>query len=172
MIRATLCFLVRGTPPREVLLGYKKRGFGAQKYNGFGGKVEAGETVSEAAARELEEEAGVRVRESDLRQAAHLTFTFSAEPGWDQIVHVFLADEWQGTPLESREMRPAWFAMDDLPFEHMWQDDAHWLPRVLSGERVRAWFAFGEDNETVVALEVNPWDGTNREGGEQHASNP
>eukprot|EP00051_Salpingoeca_urceolata_P006046 m.80347 g.80347 ORF g.80347 m.80347 type:complete len:91 (+) comp14659_c1_seq3:1046-1318(+) len=39
----------------RVLLGLKKRGFGQGKLNGFGGKVEAGETVAEAAARELEE---------------------------------------------------------------------------------------------------------------------
>lgn len=37
----------------SVLLGWKKRGFGAFRYNGFGGKVEPGETVAAAAAREL-----------------------------------------------------------------------------------------------------------------------
>jgi len=35
----------------EILLGYKKRGFGAGKWNGFGGKVEAGETIEDAAKR-------------------------------------------------------------------------------------------------------------------------
>ncbi|KII91254.1 hypothetical protein PLICRDRAFT_173137 [Plicaturopsis crispa FD-325 SS-3] len=37
----------------QILLGYKKRGFGIGKYNGFGGKVDAGETPAQAAAREL-----------------------------------------------------------------------------------------------------------------------
>jgi len=37
----------------------------------------------------------------------------------------------------------------------MWQGDVHWLPRVLAGERVRGWFTFGEDNETVTAWEVD-----------------
>lgn len=32
-----------------VLLGMKKRGFGAGKWNGFGGKVQPGETIEEAA---------------------------------------------------------------------------------------------------------------------------
>jgi len=36
---------------RAILLGYKKRGFGAGKWNGFGGKVEIGETVEDAAKR-------------------------------------------------------------------------------------------------------------------------
>jgi hypothetical protein len=29
----------------QVLLGMKKRGFGAGRYNGFGGKVEANESI-------------------------------------------------------------------------------------------------------------------------------
>ncbi|CAN0505072.1 unnamed protein product, partial [Ectocarpus sp. 12 AP-2014] len=34
---------------KEILLGMKKRGFGEGKWNGFGGKVESGESVEEAA---------------------------------------------------------------------------------------------------------------------------
>jgi 8-oxo-dGTP pyrophosphatase MutT (NUDIX family) len=32
-----------------VLLGFKKIGFGAGKFKGFGGKVESGETILQAA---------------------------------------------------------------------------------------------------------------------------
>lgn len=35
----------------EVLLGLKKRGFGEGKWNGFGGKVEQGETIVQGATR-------------------------------------------------------------------------------------------------------------------------
>ena len=35
----------------RILLGLKKRGFGCGRWNGFGGKVEAGETIAEAAKR-------------------------------------------------------------------------------------------------------------------------
>ena len=35
----------------KLLLGYKKRGFGTGKINGFGGKVEQGETIMAAAIR-------------------------------------------------------------------------------------------------------------------------
>jgi len=44
----TLAFVRR---PGEILLGYKKRGFGVGKWNGFGGKVEIGETIHDAAKR-------------------------------------------------------------------------------------------------------------------------
>lgn len=36
---------------QRVLLGMKKRGFGQGLWNGFGGKVEEGETIKEAAKR-------------------------------------------------------------------------------------------------------------------------
>jgi 8-oxo-dGTP diphosphatase/2-hydroxy-dATP diphosphatase len=35
----------------EILLGLKKRGFGEGKWNGFGGKIESGESVIQAAIR-------------------------------------------------------------------------------------------------------------------------
>ena len=37
----------------RILLGRKKRGFRADKYNGFGGKLEAGESFRDCAIREL-----------------------------------------------------------------------------------------------------------------------
>lgn len=35
----------------QVLLGYKKRGLGVDKWNGFGGKVEEGESIDDGALR-------------------------------------------------------------------------------------------------------------------------
>ena len=43
----------------RILLGHKRRGMGAGKWNGFGGKREDGETMRECAARELFEESGL-----------------------------------------------------------------------------------------------------------------
>jgi 8-oxo-dGTP pyrophosphatase MutT (NUDIX family) len=157
MRNATLCFLVQGSPPQEILLGFKKVGFGAGKYNGFGGKVERGETVVAAAARELQEEAGIQVLPQELCQVGHLTFLFPAEPSWDQVVHVFLTSKWKGSPTESIEMTPAWFPVGEIPFDQMWQDDPHWLPRVLAGERLRARFTFQEDNESIDELDIEAW---------------
>jgi ADP-ribose pyrophosphatase YjhB (NUDIX family) len=154
---ATLVFLVKSNPIDEILLGYKKAGFAQGKINGFGGKVEVGETIEHAAVREMREETSVQVAEQDLDRVAHLTFTFRDMPDWDQIVHVFLVRRWQGEPVESNEMKPAWRRVSEIPFSQMWQDDPHWLPRVLAGQRVRAWFTFGPDNETVAQSQVQEW---------------
>ena len=153
----TLCLLVRGDPPTDVLLGLKKAGFGAGKYNGFGGKVEPGETIARAAVREVEEEVGLVVSEDDLQPVGRLTFLFPARPAWDRVTHVFLVTAWQGNPTESVEMMPVWFAVDDVPFDHMWQGDVHWIPRVLSGERIQGCVTFAADNESVAAWTVEPW---------------
>ena len=152
---ATLVFLIKDEPSSEILLGLKKAGFAQGKLNGFGGKVENGETIERAAVRELKEETGVQVSEQDLRRMAHLTFVFPAKPEWDQVVHVFLARQWEGEPAESAEMRPAWYRVSEIPFESMWQDDPHWLPLILRGKRIRARFTFQADNETVDQVEIN-----------------
>jgi 8-oxo-dGTP pyrophosphatase MutT (NUDIX family) len=159
MKQTTLCLLIRGNPPSEVLLGYKRAGFGAGKYTGFGGKVEAHETAKQAAARELEEETGLRVCEEELRLAGLLTFLFPANPTWSQRVHVFVAGTWTGRLQASREMAPSWFPANDLPFNRMWQDGAHWLPKILSGERIQARFRFQWDNETLDQVQIEAWNG-------------
>jgi 8-oxo-dGTP pyrophosphatase MutT (NUDIX family) len=154
---ATLCILIRGNPAREILLGMKKARFGAGKYNGFGGKVEEGESIAGATVREMREETGVRVRPEDLERVGHLTFLFPYKPEWEQVVHVFTARTWQGTPQESEEMAPAWFEVNEIPYDQMWDDDVYWLPRILAGERVRAAFTYRADNETVESLEIKEW---------------
>jgi len=100
---ATLVFLTRDN---QILLGLKKRGFAQGKLNGFGGKIEAGETVQAAAARELREECGVEVDVTDLTRVARLEFFFPAKPEWDQVVHAFLVECWRGEPRETDEMLP------------------------------------------------------------------
>jgi hypothetical protein len=52
-------FPYSSSPYAHVLLGLKQRGFGTGKWNGFGGKVEKGEEIRDAAVREMKEEAGI-----------------------------------------------------------------------------------------------------------------
>lgn len=157
MTEATLCFLLRGNPPSEVLLGLKKAGLGEGKFTGFGGKIESGETVEAAAVREVDEEIGVRLSESDLRRVGRVTFVFPAKPAWDFEVHVFIAEMRDAQPTESAEMKPAWFKIDAIPYAAMWQDAIYWLPLVLAGKHVAAAFTYGSDNETVVDASVEAW---------------
>jgi 8-oxo-dGTP diphosphatase len=158
-LRSTcLCLLTRtrrdGT--REVLLGHKKTGLGTGKIVGLGGHVEPGESAVEAAAREVKEESGICVVPGSLMLAAHVTFLFPAHPSWDMDVAIFTTADWVGEAAESEEIRPQWFTVAALPFERMWDDAPHWLPRILAGERLRATFTYADDNETVTATRILP----------------
>jgi 8-oxo-dGTP diphosphatase len=144
-----LCFLVHDG---QVLLGRKKRGFGAGRIVGPGGKVEPGERPVEAAAREVAEETGLRA--THLSEAAWITYRFPARPAWDQDARVFTTKRWTGEPAESDEMNPRWWKTDDLPLDEMWDDARYWLPRILAGERVRVAAVFAPDCATVETIEV------------------
>ena len=151
MREVTLCFPIRDA---RVLLGYKKHGFGAGKMVGFGGGIEKAETPEQAATRELLKECGLVVLESNLVFMGTLEFLFPAKPNWDQLVQVFVTKVWEGEALETDEMNPAWFELDALPFEWMWDDSKYWLARVLTGEQLEARCVFADDNEMVFDFQV------------------
>jgi 8-oxo-dGTP diphosphatase len=153
-----LCLLTRtgADGEREVLLGYKKTGLGTGKIVGLGGHVEPGESPAEAAAREAKEESGIQVTFDSLLAMAHLTFLFPAHPAWDMDVEIFTTADWAGQAAETEEIRPQWFPVAALPYDRMWQDASHWLPRVLAGERLTATFTYAEDNESVATATITP----------------
>ena len=140
--QCTLVFLQQGD---QILLAMKKRGFGAGRWNGVGGKVEENETIRQAAVREAEEEIGVRIHPEDLRGVAVLNFYFSEAPAdkdWNQQVYVYFCDDWQNEPVESEEMAPQWYHTYELPYPDMWPGDELWLSKVLEGHQVEAAFMF------------------------------
>lgn len=148
----TLCFPV--DEMGRILLGRKKRGFGAAKWNGFGGKLEDGETYRRCALRELREEAGLCGCEADLELAAFLWFRFSADPSLDHVGCVYFLHRYTGDVVETEEMEPQWFSAENLPFDHMWQGDKIWLPRLLQGEKLRGTIVFAADNDTVQSIDL------------------
>ncbi len=137
---------------KEVCLALKKRGFGIGKWNGYGGKIENGETAEASAVREVYEESGVTVQEPDLVKSASLEFFFV--DGLYIHVHVFCVHAWEGEPVETEEMRPQWYAYTNLPFDSMWSPDRHWLPRMFGGEELEGRVWFKEDGETIERIEL------------------
>ena len=141
---STLCFCVRGD---SVLLAMKKRGFGAGKWNGYGGKVSEKESPRTAAARELKEESHLSVVETALEQVALVRFYFDSSQLFE--CHVFLARNWEGEPSESEEMKPRWFSVSQLPFAEMWVADSKWIPLILAGKKLEAEVSFNTDGSEV-----------------------
>lgn len=132
----TLCEVIDGD---RILLGYKKRGFGAGLWNGFGGKPEAGETVEDSVVRELREEIGIEVADFERRGTMFFQFPDRPEP---VEVPLFLVTQWSGQPAESEEVRPQWIPIKEIDYDAMWPDDRHWLPQFIAGKSVDGSFAF------------------------------
>ncbi|XP_074637755.1 oxidized purine nucleoside triphosphate hydrolase-like [Acropora palmata] len=130
----------------RILLGMKKRGFGAGRWNGFGGKVNNDETILQAAKRELLEESGLIVDE--LKQAGILKFEFLGESEIMEV-HVFTTNQFHGTPTESEEMNPKWFPISEVPFTEMWPDDILWFPYLLKGQKFSGYFKFKGHSEIL-----------------------
>lgn len=143
--KATLLFVIRET---QVLLIHKKRGLGAGKINGPGGRIEPGETAQECAVREVQEEIGVTAH--DVAYAGQLNFQFV--DGFSIRGEVFRAVGYTGELIETDEATPEWFAIDALPFERMWADDAIWMPYLFARRRFRGRFIF--DDDTMLDHEV------------------
>lgn len=139
----------------EILLGLKKRGFGAGKWNGFGGKVEPGESIADAARRELREEALIDAVHLEHRAINRFRFGDASEL---LEVHIFHCDHFRGSIGETEEMHPQWFPIDRIPYDQMWIDDKHWLPQFLAGKRFQAYFGFAEPPlEEIVHMHIVPF---------------
>lgn len=140
MTRKQLTLAIIHEHPR-VLLGMKKRGFGVGRWNGFGGKIGTNETIEEAMARELKEESGLEV--VSYEKLGILNFEFQNNPEILET-HVFKVTEFAKEPIETEEMMPQWFDINNIPFHAMWPDDIHWMPFFLENKLFKGHFLFGE----------------------------
>lgn len=142
---ATLCFVIRDN---QILLIRKKRGLGAGKINGPGGRLEPRETALQAAIRETQEEVGVTPLR--LEQIGELHFDFI--DGYKLHVAVFAAEDCRGTLRETDEAIPMWFNLNNIPYHEMWQDDPLWIPLLLQRNKFSCFFVF--DGELMLSYRV------------------
>ena len=127
--RATLLFVMRG---ERVLCIRKKRGLGAGKINGPGGKIDAGETAAQAAVRETQEELGITPVGVQARGAIDFQFV----DGYALRVYIFTASGYRGEPMETDEAIPIWVSTEAMPYDEMWADDRLWMPLLFAGQTV------------------------------------
>ena len=140
-IETTLCLLKRDN---KILLAMKKRGFGKGKYNGIGGKIEKNETPEQAMIRETQEEINVTPIKYEKIGIVEFDEYYKGKKQ-NLIFYLYFIHEWKGIPSESNEMKPEWFDIDSIPYEKMFPDDKHWLPLVLEGKKIKAYFEFDEN---------------------------
>jgi 8-oxo-dGTP diphosphatase len=149
----TLLFIVQD---KKILLGKKKSGFGLGKILGIGGKIDGNETPEETIIRESMEE--INVVPVNIKKVAVVNFYFpyvEKPDAWEQKVHVFLTDEWQGKIEETDEILPLWFKIKNIPFDEMWPDAKYWLPKVLNGEKIEGHFIYNDKIEIYDSILKN-----------------
>ncbi|MEI8337601.1 MAG: 8-oxo-dGTP diphosphatase [bacterium] len=144
----TLCVVLKND---EILLGMKKRGFGVGRWNGFGGKIEEGETIEQAAHRELKEEIGIET--DKMEKVGIIEFSFQNDPKILEA-QIFKIIDFKGEPTESEEMKPQWFKLDQIPYSQMWSDDIYWLPILLSGKLFKGSFLFDRPSDADYSAKI------------------
>ena len=117
--------------------------------NGPGGRIEKGETAEQAAIRETQEEVGITP--TGVEWAGELRFQF--KDGYSLHCTVYRASGWSGELVETEEAKPFWSRTDAIPYERMWADDVHWMPKFLAGEKFQGWFEFDHDRMLWFRLE-------------------
>ena len=129
VIPRTLIFLTHG---EKILLlkGAPDKRIWANRYNGIGGHVERGETVQEAALREIREETGLRQVEN-LRLRGTIMID-AGDPTIGIVLFVFTARSPTTNVTASREGSLEWLDRHNLPVASLVEDLTILLPRVLS----------------------------------------
>jgi 8-oxo-dGTP diphosphatase len=131
-ILATLGY-VMSPDGRQVLLIHRNRRpedphFG--KYNGLGGKLDAGEDVVAGLRREIREEAGIECDTILLRGT--ISWPGFGKNGEDWFGFVFRIDRWHGeVRSESAEGTLVWMDVERLLDLPLWEGDRYFVPLVF-----------------------------------------
>lgn len=156
MKSAVLALVTREEKGRPYLLLGKKGNaeMGTGLLNGPGGKVEHGETILQALAREVYEEAGVYVLGSCCEIVA-IVDCFSQADGHYMRVMVYSTSSYSGTPRDTDTMTDfGWYNLYALPYERMHDGDRHWLPYVLDGHKCLVKLHFQSKGEGYISHKI------------------
>ncbi len=150
LLNATLCLLLKDD---QVLLGLKTKKIGAGFWNGYGGGIEDGESIEEAAIRELEEETGKKIGDifitttkKDLEKVAIVDFENIKSDGVSFVckVHFFLVRKWSGKAINTDEMtNPTFFDIKDIPIDEMLPADRYFIPLILDNKKIIGKIKYG-----------------------------
>jgi len=121
---ATLCYVKKDGKTLMLHRVKKENDIHEGKWNGLGGKFEQGETPEQCAIRELYEEAGITVRNPELKGV--LTFPKFAK-GEDWYVFVFVVRDFSGELIVSNEGDLEWIDDSKIFGLNLWEGDEIFL---------------------------------------------
>ena len=122
---ATLCYVRDQGKTLMIHRTKKENDTHRGKWNGLGGKFEAGETPEECARREIFEESGLTATRLSLKGL--LTFPlFANDEDW--YAFVFVVDQFEGEIITSPEGELEWIENEELLELELWEGDRYFLP--------------------------------------------
>jgi 8-oxo-dGTP diphosphatase len=105
----------------------------AGKYNGLGGKLEAGEDVVSGMCREIREEAGIECEELTLRGT--ISWPGFGKQGEDWFGFIFQVERWRGqVKAENVEGPLSWVEVEKVLELPLWEGDRYFLPLVFAAD--------------------------------------
>ncbi len=142
MILATLCYIKHDGCTLMIHRNKKANDIHAGKWNGLGGKFEAGETPDECVTREVQEESGLIIQKPRL----HGLLMFPNFKGNDWYVFVFTVTEFMGELMnDSPEGHLEWIRDEKLTSLNLWESDHIFFPWIQDGKYFSAKFQYDED---------------------------
>ena len=135
----TLVYLKRSNQTLMLHRVKKEQDIHEGKWNGLGGKLEAGESPEECAIREVKEESGYDILSPQLKGI--MTFPkFDGVDDW--YVYIFTADNISGDQIVSPEGNLVWIDDDKVMDLPMWEGDYIFLDWVEKGRFFSAKFVY------------------------------
>ncbi len=153
MILATLCYVRHQGKTLMLLRNKKPNDVHEGKWNGLGGKFEAGETPEQCAIRELREESGLNAEMLDLKGV--LTFPRFAK-GVDWYVFVFNVTQFTGTLHDSPEGHLEWVDDARLLGLELWEGDQIFIPLLTRPGFISGRFTYEHGRLVDHHVEVYP----------------
>ncbi len=143
MILATLCYVKHNDKTLMVHRNKKPNDIHEGKWNGLGGKFEAGETPEMCVIREVEEESGLVIQNPRM----HGLLTFTNFKGNDWYVFVFTANQFSREIMASSpEGQLEWIEDDQLLNLNLWESDHIFFPWINDGSFFSAKFDYDGDS--------------------------
>jgi 8-oxo-dGTP diphosphatase len=129
---ATLGYVLSADGKQVLLIHRNRRPEDAHfgKFNGLGGKLEAGEDVVSGMRREIREEAGLECARLHLRGT--ISWPGFGKFGDDWFGFIFLIDAWTGEPkADNPEGTLTWTAIERVLELPLWEGDRYFVPLVF-----------------------------------------